>query len=86
MKTHFKRQMKFYNEHKKELVEKYLGKEIIIYEDKLQGVFDNSSDAIDYAMAHNFTPGKFMLKTVCKKEPVYEMIPSFIQVEGDGVE
>lgn len=79
IRTHFKRQMKFYNKHKKELLEKYLGKEIIIYRNRLKGVFDNSNDAIDYAIAHNFTPGKFMIKTVCKKEPVYEILTPFIE-------
>lgn len=79
IRTHFKRQMKFYNKHKKELLEKYLGKEIIIYRNRLKGVFDSFSDAVDYAVEKQFKPGKFMIKTVCKKEPVYEILTPFIE-------
>lgn len=70
-----KKEHEFYDAHKAEFVEKYLGKEVLLYNEKLQGVFDSASDALDYAINNNFQKNKFMIETVEKDEPNFTMVP-----------
>lgn len=70
----------FYFAHRTEFIEKYLGKEVLIYKGKLQGVFDKVYDAMKYARKNNFKPNYYMIKTVREKEPIYAILPSLTQV------
>lgn len=64
-----KQEHDFYNAHKDEFVKKYLGKEVLVYQQKLQGVFDDPVDALRYAQDNNFEKDKFMIKTIKEVEP-----------------
>lgn len=77
------KEQKFYDTHKAEFVEKYLGKEIVIYQNKVAGVFDTFRDAAEFTKSKKLNFGAFMIKRVTKREPVYQVIPSLTQVEGD---
>lgn len=83
MKNTLQEEQAYYDTHKSELVRDYLGKQVVIYQNKVQGAFDTVSDAFDYALDNKFTPGRFMIKKVVKNEPIYYVIPTIIQVGGD---
>lgn len=70
-----KAEHEFYDAHRAEFVEKYLGKEVLLYQGKLQGVFNNAGDALDYALNNGFKKNKFMVHTVVKNEPKFVMVP-----------
>ena len=58
---------KYYQEHKKEFREKYLGKHIVISGNELKGVYDNDRDAFDSSIL-TMEPGTFMIKIVTAKD------------------
>lgn len=64
-----KEEQEFYKIHKAEYVEKYLGKEVLIYKKQFWGAFDTCAQALDFADKNNFARDKFIIKTVQKKEP-----------------
>lgn len=68
-KSTMKAEHEFYDANKADFVKKYLGKEVLIYQKKLQGVFTDTTQALRFAIEHNFPPGKFMIKTVVENEP-----------------
>lgn len=70
LKNTLKKEQEFYNEHKNEYREKYLGKRILIYKNELKGAFDNFTDAYNFALLNKFTPNKFMIKKVTKEDKI----------------
>lgn len=71
----FELENKYYNEHKEEYREKYLGKHIVIYGDELKGVYDNDGDAFNESVK-TMKPGTFMIKIVTATDE--EAIPRFM--------
>lgn len=71
----FELENKYYNEHKEEYREKYLGKHIVIYGTELKGVYDNDGDAFNESVK-TMKPGTFMIKIVTATDE--EAIPRFM--------
>ncbi|MCZ9929136.1 hypothetical protein [Brachyspira hyodysenteriae] len=63
----FEIESKYYQDHKKEFREKYLGKHLVISGNELKGVYDNDREAFDNAVL-TMKPGTFMIKIVRKKK------------------
>lgn len=75
MKEHLEKEWRFYLKRKKELVQKYLGKYVVIYKNSVRGAFDNDDEAIDYAFNNGFKPNHFLVQKVLEKEPVDVILP-----------
>ncbi|WPC23141.1 hypothetical protein N4239_09340 [Brachyspira hyodysenteriae] len=63
----FEIESKYYQDHKKEFREKYLGKHLVISGNELKGVYDNDREAFDNAIL-TMKPGTFMIKIVTAKD------------------
>lgn len=72
MRNYLKSEDKFYNKHKNEYLQKYLGKIVVIHQNELQGVFDNDDDAITFTKEKKFPRNTFMIKKVVENEPVMQ--------------
>ncbi|MDR1894624.1 MAG: hypothetical protein LBQ61_08075 [Spirochaetales bacterium] len=53
----------FFEAHEAELREKYLGKRVVIYQDKILGVYDSYREALDET-SKTMNPGSFMIKYI----------------------
>lgn len=71
----FEIENKYYNEHKAEYREKYLGKHIVIFGNELKGVYDNDGEAFNESIK-TMAPGTFMIKIVTATDE--ESIPRFM--------
>lgn len=80
MKDSLKKERDFYNEHRDEYKQKYLGKDLVICGDKLQGVFDDFESAYDFVVQNNYCPNEFMIKKVTEKEQVLHLFPRVCNV------
>ncbi|GHV40716.1 hypothetical protein AGMMS49546_15160 [Spirochaetia bacterium] len=53
----------FFEAHEAELREKYLGKRVVIYQDKILGVYDSDREALNET-SKTMSPGSFMIKYI----------------------
>ncbi|WP_347292465.1 hypothetical protein [uncultured Brachyspira sp.] len=70
----FELETKYYEEHKQELREKYLGKHIVIQGNELKGIYNTDNEAFDNSVK-TMKPGTFMIKIVTATDE--EGIPRF---------
>ena len=59
----FEQENKFYEENRNNLREKYLGKEIVIIQDKVVGVYDDVGQALQET-TKNHSLGSFCIKSI----------------------
>jgi hypothetical protein len=57
------RETAFFEAHETELREKYLGKRVVIYQDRIIGVYDSDMEALEETRK-TITPGSFMIKYI----------------------
>ena len=61
------KEYKYYRDNKEEFVKKYLGKHIVIQNDKVIGIYNSLEDAITNSLKDNEL-GTFLVKQVEKEE------------------
>lgn len=61
----------YYEAHKAEYRQKYLGKYIVIYENEFRGAFDSPADALNFGDASGFRKNEFMVKKILEKDRLY---------------
>jgi hypothetical protein len=59
----FEREQKYYEEHREQLRDKYLGRHIVIYGEEVIGVYDTVGEAYRET-AKTLRPGSFMIKEI----------------------
>lgn len=64
------RQRAFYDEHKEEYRKKYLGKYVLIYQNKLQGAFESVVPAYNYATQNGFKKDSFIIHEVTAEDKI----------------
>lgn len=70
MRSSLKAEQKFYDEHKKEYLQKYRGKNVLIYKNELRGVFDTGREALFYALDNGYKRNHFMVTSVDEEDEV----------------
>ena len=74
----FEAENKFYEENREIFREKYLGKRLVIVNDRILGVYDTDSEAIDET-SKTMEPGTFCVKYVpVNPEEEYHRLLSFL--------
>lgn len=59
----FDTENEFYNEHKDEYRQKYLGKHLVIQDNELKGIYDSDGEALASSLK-SMKSGTFMIKVV----------------------
>ena len=74
----FEEENKFYEENRETLREKYLGKRVVIVKDKVLGVYDTDTEAIDET-SKTMELGEFCIKYIpVNPEEEYHRLLSFL--------
>lgn len=61
------KEQNFFDSHKDELRQKYLGKRIVISGNEVKGVFDSDEEALAEALK-TMAPGSFMIKFITEND------------------
>ena len=73
MNGNLKKQFQYYLDHQKELVEKYDGKVVVIFDESVDGVFDSELDAVEGAR-HKREMGSFLVQKVSPGSDAYTQV------------
>jgi len=61
------KEQEYFDSHKAELKEKYLGKRVVISGNEIKGAFDSDAEALSEALK-TMAPGTFMIKFITEND------------------
>lgn len=67
---HLVKEMEWFTEHRQELLAKYRGKWVVIYDRKLIGVYDDFASAYQYGINTTKSPKLLVTQVLEKDEPI----------------
>ena len=76
----FEKELQYYNTHKEQLREKYLGKHIVISDDQVIGVYNDAGTAYTDT-SKKIPPGSFMIREIPEniEDEVQYLSPSLVR-------